>query len=88
MRYMMLIYSKEMPEGPSPEERAQIVARHVTIMREAKEKGVYEGAEPLTPSPTATFRGGRTLPRRATFRPTRPDPLPASARPFRHGAIH
>ena len=54
MRYMMLIYSKEMPEGPSPEERAQIMAGHVTAMREAKEKGVFEGAEPLTPSTTAT----------------------------------
>jgi hypothetical protein len=54
MRYMMLIYSKELAEGPSPEERAQIYAGHAAVMREAKEKGVLQGAEPLTPSTTAT----------------------------------
>ncbi len=54
MRYMMLVYSKERPEGPSPEESAQIRAGHAAVMREAKEKGVLEGAEPLTPSTTAT----------------------------------
>jgi len=64
MRYMMLIYSKELPEGPSPEEGAQIMARHVAVMREAQEKGVFQGAEPLTPSTTATtvrVEGGKVL---------------------------
>ena len=64
MRYMMLIYSKELPEGPSPEEGAQIMARHVAVMREAQEKGVFQGAEPLTPPTTATtvrVEGGRVL---------------------------
>ena len=54
MRYMMLIYSKERPEGPNPEERAQIMAGHAAVMREAREKGAFQGAEPLTPSSTAT----------------------------------
>jgi hypothetical protein len=64
MRYMMLIYSKEMPEGVGPEEGAQIMAGHAAVMREAKEKGVFQGAEPLTPSTTATtvrVQGGKVL---------------------------
>lgn len=64
MRYMMLIYSKELPEGPSPEEGAQIMAGHVAVMGDARQKGVFERAEPLTPSTTATtvrLEGDRVL---------------------------
>lgn len=64
MRYMMLIYSKELAEGPGPEDGAQIMAAHTAVMREAQEKGVLQGAEPLTPSTTATtvrVQGGRVL---------------------------
>jgi hypothetical protein len=64
MRYMMLIYSKELAEGPSADEGAQIMAAHIAVMREAQEKGALQGAEPLTPSTTATtvrVQGGRVL---------------------------
>jgi len=54
MRYMMLIYSKETPEGPSPEESAQIRGAHGRVMMEATQKGALLGAEPLAPTVTAT----------------------------------
>jgi hypothetical protein len=54
MRYMMLIYSKETPEGPSTEESAQIRAAHGRVMMEATKKGILLGAEPLAPTVTAT----------------------------------
>src|SRR2546426_5486809 len=54
MRYMMLIYSKEAPDGLSPDEAEQIRAAHGSVMREATRKGVLLGAEPLAPTTTAT----------------------------------
>ena len=54
MRYMMLIYSKEMPEGMTPEEGLQLRANHRTVMQQAVAKGVLRGAEPLSPTTTAT----------------------------------
>jgi hypothetical protein len=54
MRYMMLIYSKEVPGGRSPEEFEQIKAAHWTVIQEATRKGVLVGAEPLAPTSTAT----------------------------------
>src|SRR5438270_1691214 len=64
MRYMMLIYSKESPDGPSPEEAGQIKAAHWTTMQDAERKGVLVGAEPLAPTATATTvrkQDGRVL---------------------------
>lgn len=54
MRYMMLIYSKEMPEGMSPEQGRQLREDHRTVMEQALAKGVLRGAEPLAPTTTST----------------------------------
>jgi hypothetical protein len=54
MRYMMLVYSTEPPDGLRPEEAEQIRAAHWRVMDEATRKGVLVGAEPLAPTATAT----------------------------------
>ncbi len=54
MRYMMLIYSKENPQGMTPEEGRQLRAAHRRVMEEGVAKGVLRGAEPLSPTTTAT----------------------------------
>ena len=54
MRYMMLIYSTEGPDGLAPEEAERIRAGHQKVMSEATRKGVLIGAEPLAPTSTAT----------------------------------
>ena len=54
MRYMMLIYSKESPEGLGLEESQQLRGAHRKAMQEAASKGVLRGAEPLAPTSTAT----------------------------------
>ena len=54
MRYMMLVYSTEPPDGLSPEEAVEIIAGHRKVMDEAMHKGVLHGAEPLAPITTAT----------------------------------
>jgi hypothetical protein len=54
MRYMMLIYSKESPDGLGPEESLQLRAAHRKAMQEAASKGVLRGAEPLAPTSSAT----------------------------------
>jgi len=54
MRYMMLVYSKESPDGLSPEQDRQIRTAHAAVMQEAAQKGVFLGAEPLAPTTTAT----------------------------------
>jgi hypothetical protein len=64
MRYMMLVYSTEPPEGLSPEEADEIAAGHSKVMNEAARKGVLHGAEPLAATSTATtvrVQQGRTL---------------------------
>jgi hypothetical protein len=54
MRYMMLVYSNEGPDGLAPEEAERIRAGHRTVMEEATRRGVLIGAEPLAPTSTAT----------------------------------
>src|SRR5580704_12602616 len=64
MRYMMLVYSTEPPDGLSPEEAVEIVAGHRKVMDDAMLKGVLHGAEPLAPITTATtvrIQQGRAL---------------------------
>ena len=51
MRYMMLIYSREAPIT-SDQERT-IALKHRDVMSEAKELGIFQGAEPLQPTTTA-----------------------------------
>ncbi len=54
MRYMMLMYSRETPEGPSPEEVEYLVRAHGVLIAEAKRKGVLLAVEGLKPTETAT----------------------------------
>jgi hypothetical protein len=49
MRYMMLIYSKELRD---PSDRSY--TGHWALMEEAERKGVFVAAEPLAPTSTAT----------------------------------
>jgi len=54
MRYMMLIYSKEI-EGEMPAEDAdRIRAAHGTAIEDASRRGILVSAEPLSPTTTAT----------------------------------
>ncbi len=64
MRYMLLIYSSEGPDGPDLQESERISNGHRKVMEEAAAKGVLVGAEPLAPVATATtvrMRDGRPL---------------------------
>jgi hypothetical protein len=54
MRYMMLVYSTEGPDGLPKEEADRIRAGHNQVISEATGKGVLVGAEPLAPTSTAT----------------------------------
>ena len=54
MRYMMLMYSRETSEGPSPEEVELLVRTHGALIAEAKRKGVLLAVEGLKPTTTAT----------------------------------
>jgi hypothetical protein len=54
MRYMMLIYTKEIEGGLPPAEREQLMDRHSAVLQDATRKGVLQGAEPLAPTSTAT----------------------------------
>src|SRR5580692_7408978 len=64
MRYMMLIYSKEVPGGLSAAEDLEHRMAHRSVMTEATDKGVLMGAEPLAPIGTATtvrMQNGKAL---------------------------
>lgn len=54
MRYMMLVYSTEPPDGLSPEEAQEVRLGHREVMQQASRKGILQGAEPLAPIATAT----------------------------------
>ena len=54
MRYMMLVYSTEPPDGLSPEEALEVRAGHGEVIQQARRKGILQGAEPLAPIGTAT----------------------------------
>jgi hypothetical protein len=54
MRYMMLVYSTEGPDGLPLAEEERIRSGHAKVMGEARQKGVLIGAEPLAPTSTAT----------------------------------
>ena len=64
MRYMLLVYSTEPPEGLRPEEAERIRSGHARVMDEATKKGVLFGAEPLASASTATtvrMQNGKAL---------------------------
>ncbi len=54
MRYMMLIYSKEREGGLAAEESQELKAAHRAAIEAAGRKGILLGAEPLSPTSTAT----------------------------------
>ena len=55
MRYMMLIYTQEnAAERMSPEEMENVKSAHWAVMVEARQKGIFQGAEPLKSTATAT----------------------------------
>jgi len=54
MRYMMLIYTKEMTEGVTPEDMARVMAAHGAVMDDAARRGILLGAEPLARTSSAT----------------------------------
>ncbi|HWC17909.1 MAG TPA: YciI family protein [Terriglobales bacterium] len=53
MRYMFLVYSVE-DGAVSPELLQSVAQRHRQVMDEAARQGVFESAEPLKPTNTAT----------------------------------
>jgi hypothetical protein len=54
MRYMFLMYSRETPEGPSPDEVEYLIRAHGALIKEARQKGVLLAVEGLKPTSTAT----------------------------------
>jgi len=54
MRYMMLIYSQETESELTREEAGKLMTAHEAAIEEAARKGVLRGAEPLSPTRTAT----------------------------------
>jgi len=65
VRYMFLIYSRETDMAQmSVAEREQLRTTHWALMDETRAKGVFQGAEPLHPTATATtvrMEGGSPL---------------------------
>jgi hypothetical protein len=65
MRYMFLIYSRETDmAGMSPAEMDELKAAHWAVMDETRAGGIFQGAEPLHPTATATtvrIEGGKPL---------------------------
>ena len=54
MRYMMLIYTRETDDDPSPEDAARLKAAHWAVIDDATRRGVLLGAEPLARTSSAT----------------------------------
>jgi hypothetical protein len=54
MRYMLLMYSRETPEGPTADEVDALIRDHSALVTDAKRKGVLLGVEGLKPTATAT----------------------------------
>src|SRR5215468_6996390 len=62
MRYMLLIYRPE--TEVSDEEEKAVAKTHHNVMNEARQRGIFNGAEPLMPTKTATtvrHKGGRVM---------------------------
>lgn len=64
MRYMMLIYTTETNDYRSPEETMAGASAHIALMAEAKRRGIFQAADPLEPTSTATtvrLKNGKVL---------------------------
>ena len=55
MRYMFLVYSRELALAEAPVgDMEKFRAAHRAVMEDARRKGIFHGAEPLHPTSTAT----------------------------------
>jgi hypothetical protein len=55
VRYMFLIYTKEDAlAAMNPQEAARVYNGHRAVMEDAKQRGIFRGAEPLEPASVAT----------------------------------
>jgi hypothetical protein len=54
MRYMMLMYSRETPDGPSAEEVDYLIRTHSAFIADARQKGALVAVEGLKSTKTAT----------------------------------
>jgi hypothetical protein len=65
MRYMMLVYTKEDEMArANASEREKILLGHMAVMKDARERGIFESAAPLEFTATATtvrVRDGQAL---------------------------
>src|SRR5436305_15215131 len=64
MRYMMLIYTTETNNEHSPEEAMAGASAHIALMAETKRRGIFQAADPLEPTSTATtvrVKGGNVM---------------------------
>jgi hypothetical protein len=65
MRYMLLIYGRETEmAAASPDEWERVKAAHNAVIEETRRRGIFEAAEPLQPTATATTvrsDGGKPL---------------------------
>src|SRR6516225_7311628 len=53
MRYMMLMYSRETPEGPSADEVEYLIRTHGAVVADARTRGALLAVEGLKPTKTA-----------------------------------
>lgn len=54
MRYMLLVYTREDAGSRTPAEQQEIMNGHFAVIGDASANGVFEGAEPLAGTSTAT----------------------------------
>jgi len=54
MRYMLLMYSRETPEGPSPEEVEYLIRGNAAVIADARRKGTLLAVEGLKSTASAT----------------------------------
>lgn len=55
MRYMLLLYTNEdLRDTASPEDLERAKQAHWAVIDESRRRGIFQGAEPLAPSNTAT----------------------------------
>jgi hypothetical protein len=54
MRYLLMIYTPESTEQPSPEQTQKEMAAYEAFSREVRERGVFQGGEALLPTSSAT----------------------------------
>ena len=74
MRYMMLVYSTEGPDGLDPQEAERIANGHRRVIDEATQRGVLVSAAPLASTSTATtvrIQNGKALVTDGPFAETR-----------------